>query len=66
MGESCQDFEAASKCRILQLIIASYLVSVYLKVIDHLTLEFNIWMHMASLNSDFLKFRILKILNFHP
>ena len=42
------------------------LVSVYLKVLDHLTLEFNIWMHMASLNSDFLKFRILKILNFHP
>ena len=54
------------------------LVSVYLKVFDHLTFNiFNIlevYLLYTSkilkilkvLNSDFLKFRILEILNFHP
>ena len=38
----------------------SYLVSVYLKVVNHLTWIFFIfWRHTASLNSDFLRFRIL-------
>ena len=45
----------------------SDLVSVYLKVFDHSI--WNIWSFGGKqqvLNSDFLKFRILEILNFHP
>ena len=39
----------------------------FLKVFDHKTLELLIiWRHTASFNFDFLKFRILEILNFHP
>ena len=37
----------------------SDLVSVYLKVFDHGGIQ-------QVLNSDFLKFRILEILNFYP
>ena len=45
----------------------SDLVSVYLKVFDNLTWNFlNFGGIQLVLNSDFLKFRILEILNFHP
>ena len=45
----------------------SDLVSVYLKVFDHLALNFYYFGGIQQvLNSDFLKFRILEILNFHP
>ena len=42
----------------------SDLVSVYLKVFEHLA--WNFLGIQQVLNSDFLKFRILEILNFHP
>ena len=47
--------------------IFSDLVSVYLKVLNHLNWKFYYFggIHKV-LNSDFLKFRILEILNFHP
>ena len=45
----------------------SDLVSVYLKVFDPLTWNFEYFGGIQQvLNSDFLKFRILEILNFHP
>ena len=45
----------------------SDLVSVYLKVFDHLTWNFQYFESIHQvLNSDFLKLRILEILNFHP
>ena len=45
----------------------SDLVSVYLKVVDPLTWNFLYFGGMQQvLNSDFLKFRILEILTFHP
>ena len=44
----------------------SDLVLVYLKVFDHLTLNFQYFRGIKQvLNFDFLKFRILEILNFH-
>ena len=43
----------------------SDLVLVNLKVFDHSTLEFLIFGCIQQVNSDFLKFRILEILNFH-
>ena len=43
------------------------LVSFYLKVFDHLTWNFNYFGGAQQvLNSDFLKFRIREIRNFHP
>ena len=43
------------------------LVSVYLKFFDHLTWNFYYFGGIQQvLNSDFLKFRILELLNFHP
>ena len=43
------------------------LVSVYLKVFDHLNWNFYYFEGIQQvLYSDFLKFRILEILNFHP
>ena len=45
----------------------SDLVSVYLKVFDYLTWKFEYFGGIQQvLNSDFLKFRIFEILNFHP
>ena len=45
----------------------SDLISVYLKVFDHLTWIFLYFGGIQQvLNSDFLKFRILEILNFYP
>ena len=45
----------------------SDLVSVYLKVFDHLALNLLYFGGIQQvLNSDFLKFKILEILNFHP
>ena len=45
----------------------SDLVSVYLKVFDPLTLNFQYFGGFKQvLNSDFLKFRILEILHFPP
>ena len=41
------------------------LVSGYLKAFDHLTWNFYYFGGIQVLNSDFLKFRILEILNFH-
>ena len=42
------------------------LVSVYLKVFDHYTWKFKYFGGIQQvLNSDFLKFRILEILNLH-
>ena len=40
-------------------------VSVYLEVFDHLTLEFLVFGSIQQVNSDFLKFRIFEIMNFH-
>ena len=45
----------------------SDLVSVYLKVFDHLTWDFSCFGGIQQvLNSDLLKFKSLEILNFHP
>ena len=45
----------------------SDLVSVYLKEFDHLIWNFEYCGGIQQvLNSDFLKFRILEILSFHP
>ena len=44
----------------------SDLVSVNLKVFDHLWNFLYFGGILQVLNSDFLKFRILEILNFHP
>ena len=45
----------------------SDLVSVYLKVVDHLTWNFCFFGGIQRiLNFDFLKFRILEIFNFPP
>ena len=45
----------------------SDLVSVYLKLFDHSTWNIQYFGGIKHvLNSEFLKFRILEILNFHP
>ena len=45
----------------------SDLVSVYIKVLDHLTCNFQYFEGIQYvINSDFLEFRTLEILNFHP
>ena len=45
----------------------SDLVSVYLKVFDHLTWDFSCFGGIQQvLNSDFQKFMSLELLNFHP
>ena len=45
----------------------SDLVSVYLKVFDHFTCNFKYFGGIQQvLNSDFQKFRILEMRNFHP
>ena len=43
------------------------LISVYLKTIDHLNLKLLIFIGILHvLRSEFQKFRIMEILNFHP
>ena len=55
------------ECWILHVTIAFWFSFSLSKGIWPLNLEFLVfWRHTASLISDFLKFRILKILNFHP